>query len=75
MKELLEKTYGFGRESFQEYPVTAGVLQGFNFGPTLFLLYINDIPIVIRNFALYADPRLYSRCDQATSRTGYLTLV
>ena len=37
-------------------------------GPTLFLLYINDLPDgVICNIAVYADDTtLYSKCDQAS---------
>ena len=44
-----------GRSS-QEYPVNAGAPQGSIYAPTLFLLYINDLPDnVICDIAIYAD--------------------
>ena len=54
--------------SSQEYPVNAGFAQGSILGPTLFLLYINDLPDdVICDIAIYADDTtLYSKCDRAS---------
>ena len=61
-------------KSLLEYPVNAGVPQGsilYTFllcTPTLFLLYINDLPDdVICNIAIYADDTtLYFKCNQAS---------
>ena len=55
-------------KSSQEYPVSAGVPQGSIVGPTLFQLYINDLPDgVICGTGIYADDTtLYSGCDQTS---------
>ena len=64
-------------KSSQEYPVNVGVPQGSIIGPTLFLLYINDLPDdVICDVAIYADDTtLYSKCNQASDLSQQLELA
>ena len=67
---------GDGKSS-QEYPINAGVPQCSILGPTLFLLYINDLPDdVICNIVIYDDnTTLYSNCDQASDLLQQLELT
>ena len=64
-------------KSSQEYPVNAGVTQGSILGPTLFLLYINDLPDdVICDIAIYVDDTtLYPKCDWASDLWQQLELA
>ena len=61
----------------QEYPVNVGVTQGSILAPTLFLLYINDLPDdVTCDTAIYADDTsLYSKCDQVSDLWQHLELA
>ena len=64
-------------KSSQEYPVNVGIPQGSIFGPTLFLLYINDLTdSIICDIAVYADDTaLYSKCDRASDLWQQLELA
>ena len=55
----------------------SGHIFGSIFGPTFFLLYINDLPDdVIYDIAIYADDTtLYSKCDQTSDLWQQLELA
>ena len=64
-------------KSSQEHPVNARVPQGSILGPTLFLLYIIDLPDdAICDITIYADDTtIYSKCDRASDLWQQLELV
>ena len=61
-------------KSSQEYPVNVGVAQMSILGPTLFLLYINELPGFC-DIAIYADDTLYSKCDWGSDQWKQLELA
>ena len=63
-------------KSSQEYSINAGVPQGSILVPTLFLLYINDLPDnVICDIAIYVDDASFIKCDQASDLWQQLELA
>ena len=63
-------------EPSQEYPTNFVLPPGSILGPAPFLLYIDDLPDVICDIAIYADDTtFYSKCDQASDLWQQLELV
>ena len=63
--------------SFEEYPVDVGILEGTILGPKFFVLYINVLPDnVISNIAIYVDDTtLHSKCEQTSDLRQQLKMA
>ena len=72
---------GFGcfwiRSLHKDYPFNAGVPQESFLGPTLLLMYINDVPgnIICDTIVCADDTNLCSKCDQASGLWEQLELA
>ena len=63
-------------KSSLEYSINSEAAKGSLVGPTLFLLYINDLPDVICDIAIYANYiTLYFKCDEASDLWHQLDLA
>ena len=63
--------------SFEEYPVDVGILEGTILGPKFFLLNINVFPDnVMSNIAIYVvDTTLHSKCEQTSDLRQQLKMA